>query len=166
MTAAKEPGIRDRATESGKGSRETAAEAVRNLQCATLVATPRKGSVAGREEAEQQFILCAVCIEPLGDSEVCLAAEETFGAGQQLWREGEGSGLWAGEAPARTIAAAREFKSGQALPGRLTDHTSKVTIKTTPIDRLSMTTQLCRAGTIHDVTTATLGCDAETIPRF
>ena len=39
----------------------------------------------------------------------------------------------AGEAPARTIAAAREFMAGHAEDGRLTDQTKKRDDQDTPV---------------------------------
>ena len=60
--------------------------------------------------------------------------------GQQLWREGEGSGLGAGEAPAGATTAARDGMPEHAKTRRLTDHASSETIRNTPVDRLLVIT--------------------------
>lgn len=101
-----------------------------------LVRTCGSGAAKGLADSEQQSApglawkehLC----EPGG-----VASRVTFPAGQQLWRNGEGSG--AGEVAACTITAAREFMAGHAIAGRLADQASSVTIKTTPDDRLAIT---------------------------
>jgi len=68
-------------------------------------------------------------------------AERIPSGGQQLWREGEGSGLWAGEAPAGTPTAAREHPPVRARGGWLKDTVQPkgATIGTTPRDRLAIT---------------------------
>src|SRR5215472_6468191 len=66
-----------------------------------------------------------------GDGFECLLS-----AGQQLWREGEGSGLGAGDDPAGTTTAARDWRPEHAMTRWLTDQASSATIRTTPIDRL------------------------------
>jgi len=59
-----------------------------------------------------------------------------FSTGQQLWREGEGSGLGAGGDPACATTAARDWRPEHAMTRWLTDQASSATIRTTPVDRL------------------------------
>ena len=75
----------------------------------------------------------------MGGTEGWATAERIPSGGQQLWREGEGSGLWAGEAPAGTPTAAREYLPVHAQSGWLTDTVQprSVAIRTTPTDRLA-----------------------------
>jgi hypothetical protein len=61
-----------------------------------------------------------------------------------MWREGEGSGIGAGEAPACTTTAARELMPEHAGAGWLTDQLSSVTIKATPRDRLAIAGKIVR----------------------
>ena len=77
----------------------------------------------------------------IGETEGWASAALTPSGGQQSRCEGEGSGLWAGEAPAGTPTAAREFMPVHAKSGWLTDTAQprSATIKTTPRDRLAIT---------------------------
>lgn len=72
----------------------------------------------------------------LGREEGWACRECLLSRGQQLWREGEGSGLGAGEVPACTTTAARDGMPAHARTRWLTDQASSATIRTTPIDRL------------------------------
>jgi hypothetical protein len=100
-------------------------------------------NVSGRPcepwETVQQRRSSLECTEQF-DEEGWAAGESEFPLGQQMWRDGEGSGLTAGEAPACTTTAAREcIMPEHANAGWLTDQPSSVTIKTTPSDRLAIT---------------------------
>ncbi|HUL34545.1 MAG TPA: hypothetical protein VL128_11715 [Candidatus Eisenbacteria bacterium] len=74
------------------------------------------------------------------------ARECRFSSGQQLWREGEGSGLGAGEAPAGATTAARDWRPEHAMTRWLTVQASSATIRTTPRDRLLA----IAAATLHE----------------
>jgi len=91
---------------------------------------------AGLLAIEQQRRSKLACSAQLGREEGWGCRECLVSKGQQLWREGEGSGLWAGEAPAGTTTAARDWMPVHAITRWLTDQASSATIRTTPIDRL------------------------------
>jgi len=92
-------------------------------------------------EIEQQLRSRDLWRRQIGETEGWAISERIPSGGQQLWREGEGSGFWAGEAPAGTPTAAREYLPVHARSGWLTDtvQPKSATIKTTPRDRLAIT---------------------------
>lgn len=105
--------------------------------CNSMRETFWKGSPdAGLFAIEQQLKSRFECSAHLGREEGWACWERLLSKGQQLWREGEGSGLGAGEAPAGTTTAARDWMPVHAMTRWLTDHTKSATIKTTPVDRL------------------------------
>ncbi len=85
---------------------------------------------------EQQLKSIFACILHSGWDEGWGALRCFFSRGQQLWREGEGSGLGAGEDPAGATTAARDRRPEHAMTRWLTDQASSATIRTTPVDRL------------------------------
>jgi len=91
---------------------------------------------AGFAAMEQQFTTSFACWVQSEWGEGWGCWECVFSKGQQLWREGEGSGLGAGEAPAGTTTAARDWWPEHVITRWLTDHARSATIRTTPIDRL------------------------------
>jgi len=64
---------------------------------------------AGLAAIEQQFTTSFACNGQSGWDEGWGNWGCDLSIGQQLWREGEGSGLGAGEAPAGTTTAARDW---------------------------------------------------------
>jgi len=91
---------------------------------------------AGFAAIEQQFTTSFACGRQWAGEESWACWECFFSMGQQLWREGEGSGLGAGEVPAGTTTAARDWWPEHVITRWLTDHARSVTIRTTPVDRL------------------------------
>lgn len=85
---------------------------------------------------EQQLRSRLACNAYFTGDEGWACRERLTSLGQQLWREGEGSGLGAGEDPAGTTTAARDGMPVHAWTRGLTDHARSETIRTTPMDRL------------------------------
>ena len=75
-----------------------------------------------------------------GEGEGGDGLERLLSGEQQLWREGEGSGLGAGDDPAGTTTAARDWRPEHAMTRWLTDQASSATIRTSPVDRLLVIT--------------------------
>ena len=88
------------------------------------------------EDREQQLGSRCGCSLHAEEAEGWDCFECLLSAGQQLWREGEGSGLGAGDDPAGTTTAARDWTPEHAMTRWLTDQASSATIRATPIDRL------------------------------
>ena len=112
-----------------------------NLTSCGFGANGKNGVSPELLETEQQLRFCDLWRRHMGGTEGWATAERIPSGGQQLWREGEGSGLWAGEAPAGTPTAAREYLPVHAKSGWLTDTVQprSATIRTTPTDRLAIT---------------------------
>lgn len=85
---------------------------------------------------EQQLRSRLACNAHFTGDEGWACRERLTSLGQQLWREGEGSGLGAGEDPAGTTTAARDGMPEHANTRRLTDHARSETVRTAPRDRL------------------------------
>jgi len=115
-----------------------AGRAMSSCKSAREIWNGRRGT--GFLAIEQQLKSMVACSLHSGREEgrVCCAC--LLSRGQQLWREGEGSGLGAGEVPAGTTTAARDWMPVHAKTRWLTDQASSATIKTTPMDRLLVIT--------------------------
>jgi hypothetical protein len=91
---------------------------------------------AGFFATEQQLKSGLACIWQSGWDEGFGFSACLLSRGQQLWREGEDSGLGAGGDPAGATTAARDGKPAHAATRWLTDQPSSATIRTTPVYRL------------------------------
>jgi hypothetical protein len=122
--------------ECGAASVTSPAERVDSSTREVLWKGRRDCGFAAKEQQRKSALACSV---HFGEEEgwACWESLPALDSlGQQLWREGEGSGLGAGGVPACATTAARDGMPEHAKTRRLTDHASSETIRSTPVDRL------------------------------
>ena len=122
--------------ECEKGSGASAADRVSSLTRDEFWNRKRDWGLPAREQQLKSILACCAHF----DEGAGWAGRESLPSlgslGQQLWREGEGSGLGAGGVPACATTAARDGMPEHARTRRLTDHARSETIRITPVDRL------------------------------
>jgi hypothetical protein len=126
--------------ECEKGSGASAADRVGSLTRDEFWNGTRDWGFAASEQQLKSMLACRAHF----DEDEGWAGRESLPSldslGQQLWREGEGSGLGAGRVPACATTAARDGMPEHARTRRLTDHARSETIRITPVDRLLVIT--------------------------